>query len=267
MFNFSSCISTYALNTLFFFCKGSFLPLSFLILFFLLLRPSISKGQDTTIMTTDSTLVNRIEAGYSALEEPRRQLVKWNEYKGPYFTLRLGGGLLYEGATYSQGPDAEEQVDPKSDTGFRDFRFQFKGRLGRENPKRQVTYTVSVMYDGPTETWLFRETGLMFAIPELWGHVFVGRTKEGFSLNKVMVGYAGWTMERATISDATVPILGDGVKWLGYLPEQKILWNIGYFLTNLTRTRHFRPTPGRWLHDLCGCQNYRRPNVSFSILD
>ena len=74
-----------------------------------------------------------------------------------------------------------------------------------------------------------RETGIMIAVPELWGHVFVGRTKEGFSLNKVMIGYAGWTMERSTISDATIPILADGIKWLGYLPEHRILWNLGVY--------------------------------------
>ena len=77
------------------------------------------------------------------------------------------------------------------------------------------------MYDGATDSWLVRETGIMVEIPEAWGHVFVGRTKEGFSLNKVMVGYAGWTMERATISDATIPILADGVKWLGLSPEAR----------------------------------------------
>ena len=76
------------------------------------------------------------------------------------------------------------------------------------------------MYDGPTDELLVRETGIMVAVPELWGHLFVGRTKEGFSLNKVMVGYAGWTMERSTINDATIPILADGIKWLGYLPKQ-----------------------------------------------
>ena len=43
----------------------------------------------------------------------------------------------------------------------------------------------------------------------------MGRSKEGFSLNKVMIGYAGWGIERAPISDATLPILADGVKWLG----------------------------------------------------
>jgi phosphate-selective porin OprO/OprP len=95
------------------------------------------------------------------------------------------------------------------------------------------------MYDGPTDSWLFRETGIMVAVPEMRGHLFIGRTKEGFSLNKVMVGYAGWTMERATMSDATVPILGDGVKWLGYVPELHLLWNLGYYVDSYNARQAF----------------------------
>jgi phosphate-selective porin OprO/OprP len=88
---------------------------------------------------------------------------------------------------------------------------------------------MGLMYDGPSGEWLFRETGVMIAVPEILGHIFVGRTKEGFSLNKVMVGYAGWTVERATITDATIPILADGIKWLGYAPKKRLLWNIGFY--------------------------------------
>ena len=83
----------------------------------------------------------------------------------------------------------------------------------------------------------------MVAVPELWGHVFVGRTKEGFSLNKVMVGYAGWTMERSTMSDASIPILADGIKWLGLQHESpldlehRLLWRLV-----VRRTRRSRPT-------------------------
>jgi phosphate-selective porin OprO/OprP len=36
----------------------------------------------------------------------------------------------------------------------------------------------------------------MVDVPELWGRLFIGRTKEGISMNKIMVGYYGWTMER-----------------------------------------------------------------------
>jgi len=95
------------------------------------------------------------------------------------------------------------------------------------------------MYDGPTDEWLVRETGLMVEVPELSGHVFVGRSKEGFSLNKVMVGYAGWTQERSTINDATIPILADGVKWLGYAPKIHLLWNVGVFADWLSEGQSF----------------------------
>ena len=85
------------------------------------------------------------------------------------------------------------------------------------------------MYDADKDAVLMRMTGIMVSVPEIWGHIFVGRSKEGFSLNKVMNGYAGWGMERAAISDATLPILADGVKWLGYSPKARIIWNVGFY--------------------------------------
>ena len=85
------------------------------------------------------------------------------------------------------------------------------------------------MYDWSAEKWVFRQTDVMIAVPEIWGHVAVGRTKEGFSMNKVMIGYGGWTMERQPINDATLPILADGIKWLGYVPKARILWNLGFY--------------------------------------
>ena len=65
------------------------------------------------------------------------------------------------------------------------------------------------MYDAANEEWAFRQTGIMVAVPEIWGHIFVGRTKEGFSLNKVMIGYGGldaWSVP--PISDAMLPDSG-----------------------------------------------------------
>jgi phosphate-selective porin OprO/OprP len=94
------------------------------------------------------------------------------------------------------------------------------------------------MYDGPTSSWFVRETGLMIGVPELSGHIFIGRTKEGFSLNKVMNGYAGWTFERQMALDV-IPILADGVKWMGFLPKQRLLWNIGVFVDWLSKNQSF----------------------------
>ena len=78
-------------------------------------------------------------------------------------------------------------------------------------------------------SWFARETGIQVAIPELWGNIFVGRQKEGVSLNRISIGYTGWAMERMPMSDATVPIMNDGIKWLGYVPKKRILWNLGFY--------------------------------------
>ena len=167
-----------------------------------------------------------IEAGEAEAKEPARRLVSWNQYEGAFFSIRVGGGVLYDYAAYKQDAGSREQFDLSPEGKVRDARVLLKGRL---KFKRQVTWSTGLMYDGASDKWLVRETGIMVEVPELWGHIFVGRTKEGFSLNKVMVGYAGWTLERATISDATIPILADGIKWLGYLPKAHLLWNLGFY--------------------------------------
>ena len=53
-----------------------------------------------------------------------------------------------------------------------------------------------------------------------------------------MSGYDGWTMERFTFSDA-IPLLADGVKWLGYLPNKHLLWNVGWFTDWLSEGQSF----------------------------
>jgi phosphate-selective porin OprO/OprP len=192
-----------------------------------------------------------IEAGEAEAKEPARSLVEWNHYDGPFFSIRVGGGLLYDYAAYKQDDNARQQFELTPALKIRDARVLLRGRL---KFKRQVTWSSGLMYDGPSGKWLVRETGIMVEVPEIWGHIFVGRTKEGFSLNKVMVGYAGWTLERATISDATIPILADGVKWLGYLPNAHLLWNLGFYGDSLSEGQSFstygRQVAGRfaWVH-------------------
>jgi phosphate-selective porin OprO/OprP len=178
----------------------------------------------------------RAEAAEADGDEPRRQLVKWNEYEGPYFTARLGGGFLYDYAAYAQDADSKQQLSLSPASGVRDFRLLLKGRF----PKiPRLTYTLGYMYDGPTHEWRFRQTGLMFDIPELWGNLFIGRTKEGFSTNKIMVGYQGWTQERATANDAFIPILADGLKWSGYVPSGKFVYSLGFFRDTVSETESF----------------------------
>lgn len=197
-----------------------------------LVYPQVTSGQQLQSAPDDDT----IEAGEADAEVPRRRLINWNEYEGPFFTIRMGGGLLYDYAAFSQDDESAQQLQTESGSKVRDGRVLFKGRLKFRRP---VTWSTGLMYDGATDSWLVRETGLMVEVPEIWGHVFVGRTKEGFSLNKVMVGYAGWTMERATISDATIPILADGVKWLGLSQKLRLLWNVGIYGDALSEEQTF----------------------------
>jgi len=46
-------------------------------------------------------------------------------------------------------------------------------------------------------------------------------------------------MERSTMSDATIPILADGFKWLGYTPKHGFLWNFGYYNDWLSQGQSF----------------------------
>jgi len=217
-------------------------PLSALVVLsasLMLATPGISTAQQPQAKPPDSkpsSVSHTLEAGEAETDAPRRKLVKWNEYEGRFFTIRMGGAALYDYAGYSQDDASAQQFDLTPQGKLRDARFLLKGRF---KFKRAVTWTAGIMYDGPTGEFLFRETGLMVEVPEVWGHLFIGRTKEGFSLNKVMSGYAGWTMERATIHDATIPILADGVKWLGYAPKLGVLWNLGVYGDWLSKGQTF----------------------------
>ena len=159
-------------------------------------------------------------------DAPARRLVSFNEFQGPLGSIRVGFGLLFDYASFSQDEVSKDQVVVDDQWKYRDGRILFSGRL---NFKRATTWSAGVMYDAANDTWAMRQTGVMVAVPEIWGHIFVGRTKEGFSLNKVMIGYGGWTMERAQMNDATLPILADGIKWLGYVPKARLLWNLGFY--------------------------------------
>lgn len=155
---------------------------------------------------------------------------KFNEFFTRFSSFKLGMGYIGDYVTYHQSETFKRQMDsakleltPMFKT--RDFRFFFSGKI---NIKRELAWKASVMYDGNLEDWLLRETGITIGVPELFGHFFIGRTKEGFSMVKVMNGHSPWTAERQMALDV-IPILADGVKWMGHIPGPEVFWNIGYF--------------------------------------
>jgi phosphate-selective porin OprO/OprP len=195
--------------------------------------------QPSTTASPSSTLVDTVDAGEmdDDIDRAPRKMASWQEYRGPHFTARAGLGFLVDTSSYAQDDASKEQIKMLPAQGLRDFRFVLGG--GFPSLPRKVTWNVGIMYNGPTHSWVIRQTGIMVAVPKLWGNIFIGRSKEGFSLNKVMVGYDGWTLERSTMSDATIPILADGFKWLGYTPKHGFLWNFGYFNDWLSQNQSF----------------------------
>ena len=192
-------------------------------------------GQQPDKAARDTTLETGMQAGEGDGEPRRRKLVKWNEYDLRFLTFRFGAGFLVDATTYSQDDASKEQFSLEPSYKLRDFRLILGGRIKTE---RRITWQAGLMYDAPNKEWFLRQTGLMVSVPELWGHVFVGRSKAGISENRVMVGYDGWGIERAPISE-TIPLLADGVKWLGYIPSRHFLWNFGVFTDWLSEGQSF----------------------------
>jgi phosphate-selective porin OprO/OprP len=155
---------------------------------------------------------------------------RWRLFNTSITTVKFGIGFLTDYVAYSQDEESKQQMELagtplQADIKIRDIRVVASGAF---RTKRTFTWKAGLMYDGVTNQWLIRESGLMLGVPEIAGHLFIGRTKEGFSLNKVMNGYAPYGMERMMALDV-IPILADGIKYLGYLPKQRLIWNIGVF--------------------------------------
>ncbi len=173
-------------------------------------------------------------------EDYLKKVQQPNEFNGSNSTCRLGFGYIGDYATYSLDDVFKQQMDSanlkfESKYQTRDFRVMASGVI---KAKRTIAWKFAYMYDGNEKYWLMRESGITIGVPELAGHIFVGRTKEGYSLVKVMNGHSGWTAERQMALDV-IPILADGIKWFGYLPKQKIFWNLGYYNDFISKGQSF----------------------------
>jgi phosphate-selective porin OprO/OprP len=158
----------------------------------------------------------------------------------PFSTFRIGFGFIYDAATYKANDVFHQQMDSlgselKANAKVRDFRLLASGVF---RSKRPISWKFAFMYDGALDAWLVRESGFTIAVPEIFSHVFIGRTKEGFSLIKVMNGHSPWMNERPASIDP-IPILADGIKVFGFEPKTKIFWNVGAFNDVLSEGQGF----------------------------
>src|SRR4029450_11623513 len=84
-------------------------------------------------------------------------------------TMKMGGGVLVDYIGYDQDSASREQFHLVSIGKLRDARFLLGGRI---KAKRPWTWQAGIMYDAVTKKWLFRQTGIMVAVPEIWSHFF-----------------------------------------------------------------------------------------------
>jgi phosphate-selective porin OprO/OprP len=171
-----------------------------------------------------------------------------NEANSRFSTFKIGVGYIGDYAAYVMDDNFKKQMDSaklemKDMFKTRDFRVLGSGKF---NTKREFSWKFAFMYDGVTDEWLIRETGLTIGVPEIAGRIFIGRTKEGFSMIKVMNGHSPWGAERQMALDA-VPILADGIKYYGYLPKSKIFWNLGYYNDVLSEGQGFSTFAWQWV--------------------
>jgi phosphate-selective porin OprO/OprP len=120
-------------------------------------NPTSEEAQTTPAQTQGPppNLENTVEA---AEPLPRRDLVRWNEYQGPQFTIWAGVAFLYDFAAFVQDKESKEQIAMLPGEKIRDFRFVMGGRLP-SLPLTNTTWCAGIMYDGPTNSWFLRQTG------------------------------------------------------------------------------------------------------------
>jgi phosphate-selective porin OprO/OprP len=217
--------------------------------FILCLLPCVLYAQkDTTLPDGTDGMVFTPRAADTVFVDKKSDLPA-NEFEGKYATFRVGMGYIGDFTGYSQDAIFKQQMDSagldlKPNYQTRDFRILGSGRI--LTSKRYLAYKFAYMYDGDKKVWMMRETGVTIGVPELKGNFFVGRTKEGFSMIKVMNGHSGVANERSMATDP-IPILADGIKYMGYYPKSRTFLNFGYFNDFMSKGQSFSTYSSQWV--------------------
>jgi phosphate-selective porin OprO/OprP len=220
--------------------KQNFLPHLLFLLAFIFFLPMFSFAQVEQKEVPDGTegIVHVIPEIDSSTGKATN--LPPNEINTSFSTFKVGLGFIYDVVAYAQDDVFQQQMDSLNTEleavgKLRDFRILASGLL---KTKRELSWKFAFMYDGANDEWLVRESGIIIGVPEIAGRIFIGRTKEGYSMVKVMNGHSPWTMERQMAIDI-IPIIADGIKYFGFLPKSRIFLNLGYFNDFMSKGQGF----------------------------
>src|SRR6202012_6175080 len=111
---------------------------------------SVTEADEKVAANVDDSL-DAEEADGAVVAEKRS---RWNEWDNRFFTLRVGGGFLYDFANFTQDANSSKQVMWSQTEALRDLRLTVGGKL-KFLPR--ISYSIGVMWDGQYDLWRLRQ--------------------------------------------------------------------------------------------------------------
>jgi phosphate-selective porin OprO/OprP len=108
---------------------GRILGLNGLLMILLLLTQEQSFSQIQSGVVPDGTQGETFKINKADTVAQPLTFDNWNQFNGPFSTLKIGGGFLYEYGTYVQDEASKEQVEMTPGFRVRDFRVTLSGRV------------------------------------------------------------------------------------------------------------------------------------------
>jgi phosphate-selective porin OprO/OprP len=150
--------------------------------------------------------------------------------------VHIGLATGFDIAWFAQDDDSKQQLTMDQGLKWRDFRFVGNGRFNSEATNHVA---IGVMWDGVSEDWFIRQTGIMLRSRRL-SRKHLHRPRQGG--HQPLQGDPGIPDHPGRANELhrrTIPILADGIKWLGYVPDNTFFWNLGAFTDWLSEGQSF----------------------------
>jgi phosphate-selective porin OprO/OprP len=162
--------------------------------------------------------------------------VPWSRFDTRWVTVQPTGALALDFVRYGQDAASRDHVGDLTAFEVPEVRALRAGLLGKINFDRPWLFYVAGAYRGfgrgfdrdKDAAWGLFDLSLTIPIPKL-GRVTVGRTKEPFSMERIMGGGVQPGIERAMGTDALTPARNAGVQFRNSFANDRMTWAAGVF--------------------------------------